>query len=499
MFGTRTSRACRILGWSVLAVTGFYLLLLIPDLETAVPAAVPENAFAWNQNEFWSSLEAQFKEARSLGCERLASQIDSAFSNSQQLLDTIAASRVGPEDQNFHLLETNLFRLAPLIGACVQRLPEYVQLATQMREVVKDQSQHWNLNSPEARHQIYRLLYGGRAALEEVMLQAPRETMPGLVAGHHEPSRTPATKVLGVTIHSGDILVSRGGAPTSALIARGNDYPGNFSHVALVHVDAITHRVSVIEAHIEQGAAIASLQDYLADKKLRVMVLRPRADLPQLIANPMLPHQAASDALTKAKSHHIPYDFEMDYRDHRKLFCSEVASAAYEKIGIKLWLGISHISAPGVISWLSAFGVRHFETQEPSDLEYDPQLRVVAEWRNSETLFKDHADNAVIDVMLEGADLGEKLGYSWYMLPLGRLAKFYSVIKNFLGYAGPVQEGMSATAALRNKQFARTHGAIKARLVALAAEFKTQRGYVAPYWELVRLARQAKKEIEDAL
>src|SRR5207237_1984001 len=115
------------------------------------------------------------------------------------------------------------------------------------------------------------------------MLQAPDGLLPGMLAGADEPSRTPATNVLGVTIHSGDILVSRGGAPTSALIARGNDFPGNFSHVALVHVDEQTRAASVIEAHIERGVVVSSFADYLADKKLRLMALRLRAALPQLI------------------------------------------------------------------------------------------------------------------------------------------------------------------------------------------------------------------------
>jgi hypothetical protein len=35
-------------------------------------------------------------------------------------------------------------------------------------------------------------------------------------------------------------------------------------------------------------------------------------------------------------------------------------------------------------------------------------------------------------------------------LPLSRIAKAYSAVLNLLGKAGPVPEGMSATAALRN-------------------------------------------------
>src|SRR5207248_8921424 len=101
-----------------------------------------------------------------------------------------------------------------------------------------------------------------------------------------------SVRFLGMDLHSGDILVSRGGAPTSALIARGNDYPGSFSHVALLHVDEKSGRASVIEAHIERGVAVSSLEQYLADKKLRIVVLRLCPELLELVADPMLPHKA---------------------------------------------------------------------------------------------------------------------------------------------------------------------------------------------------------------
>ena len=49
--------------------------------------------------------------------------------------------------------------------------------------------------------------------------------------------------------------------PTSALIARGNDYPGNFSHIALVHIDSSTRAITVVEAHIELGVAIGEVRN----------------------------------------------------------------------------------------------------------------------------------------------------------------------------------------------------------------------------------------------
>jgi hypothetical protein len=353
------------------------------------------------------------------------------------------------------------------------------------------QSQQWDMNLPATRQRLYRLLYGGRAALEEVMLQAGPGRFPALLPGRDEPSATPGRSLGGVTLHSGDILVSRGGAPNSALIARGNDFPGNFSHIALLQMDPVTHAAVVIEAHIERGVAVAAFEDYLKDKKLRIMALRLRADLPALTAEPQLPHRAATGALADARARHIPYDFTMDYEDHARVFCSEVASAAYQKLGVALWMGRSHLSSPGVRAWLSAFGARHFETQEPADLEYDPQLCVVAEWRDPATLWQDHLDNAVIDALLERADAGEPLDYSRLLLPLARVAKAWSALLNYFGRIGPIPEGMSPTAALRNKSFTRRHAAIKARLVTLADRFSTENAYPAPYWELVKLARQA--------
>ena len=391
------------------------------------------------------------------------------------LLDTIESISFAPEAAPFVELETLLFQLAPQIAVCRNNLPEYMMTFNRMRSLLKGQSQRWDMNSRPARDRIYRLLFGGRIAIEEIMLQMPRDSVVALSHAEDVISATPSANILGATIHSGDIMVSRGGAATSALIARGNDYPGNFSHVALVYVDDKTGQASVIESHIEKGVAIATLEQYLTDTKLRVMILRLRPDLPALISDPLLPHEAAKWAYDRARAKHIPYDFEMDYNDSLKWFCSEVASTAYRHYGINLWTGRSHISSIGIKSWLAAFGVTHFETMEPSDLEYDPQLTVVAEWRAPETLYKDHLDNAVIDVMLEDADRGDRLKYDWYLLPVARIMKGYSALLNAIGKVGPVPEGMSAASALRNKWFTARHERIKERLLVLAEKFRARK------------------------
>ena len=147
------------------------------------------------------------------------------------------------------------------------------------------------------------------------------------------------------------------------------------------------------------------------------------------------------------------------------------------------------MSSKGTTTWLSALGVEQFETLGPSDLEYDPKVVVVAEWRNPESLFDDHVDSAVIDAMLEGAERGNAIGYDYRYLPMARMMKAYSLALNAVGRHGPVPEGMGATTALRSRWLDERHGAIKAGVLRQVDAFRVEHGYEPPYWKLVEMAR----------
>ena len=179
------------------------------------------------------------------------------------------------------------------------------------------------------------------------MLQAPADRVPGLVPAADELSMTPSVRLRGVPVHSGDLLVSRGGAPTSALIARATTRPRRISNMT----------------------------------------------------------------------------------------------------------------------------------------------RVIAEWRDPNVLFGDHLDNAIIDALLDTTAEAEPLPYRHSLLPMARAVKLYSMVKNLAGSAGPVPEGMTATAALHNQAFTERHGEIKAELLRRERTFRAHEGYVAPYWVLVELAK----------
>lgn len=467
----------------VLGLVATLGLLYIPDCDTKVEPAEGE-PFVWDQDAVWSQLHRRFDRARERGCHSASISIAERIGSVGQRVAALPED-VGPQSAELDAIEQSFFEVAADVAACPRLAPPLITLYMETRATLKDRSRSWTMNERAARNRLYRLLYGTRMAVEEVLLQMDPDEMPTLFEGRNEASESPSVEVRGVRVHSGDILVSRGGATTSAFIARGNDYPGNFSHVALVHVDEGTFQT--IEAHIEIGVAVAGLETYEADPKLRVMLLRPRADL----AAGDFAHRAATHALDDAHEGHIPYDFAMDYQDESALFCSEVASQAYRSQDIELWQGLTSMSSEGTARWLSRFGVRHFVTHGPSDLEYDPQLVVVAEWRNAESLWQDHLDSAVLDALLEGAARGDDVHYSRAMLPFARLLKAWSWIKNRFGAEGPIPEGMSATVALRVEWLREQHRRIKTQVEEAAESFESEQGYRPPYWELVRMANEA--------
>ena len=469
---------------------GIAAWLFVPASPPADPLPADVGAFAWHQDEVWNSLEAEFNAVRTAGCTGTAGQVEAALAKLAADIEWLETGGHVPGDERFQAMEKNLFDVAPVLAACPQQVLAFLDLVNQLRGALKSESQEWDIGDPQTRARVYRILYGARMAVEEVLLQHRAGGVPDLVPATDEPSQTPSVVVEGLRIHSGDILVSRGGAPVSALIARGNDYPGNFSHIALVHVSE-QQEVSVIEALIEVGTTVATLEQYLADKKRRIMVLRLDDSLQQLQADPLLPHRAATAALAEARERHVPYDFAMHYQEPGKKFCSEVASAAYADLGLQLWESLTTMSSSGTRAWLSALGVEQFVTEGPSDLEYDPQVVVVAEWRNPEGLFDDHVDNAIIDAMLEGANRGNAIDYDYRYLPLARIAKAYSALLNVLGKPGPVPEGMSATTALRAKWLDKEHARIKAAVLKQVTAFRADNDYEPPYWRLVDMARQA--------
>ncbi len=464
-----------------------------PDEHAKGQTAAP---FRWNRDAFFAKLQADFAKAKASGRAEtrllVARELEAARADLAEMIAIARGNRI--DHDRLADLREKLFELAPAVVAFPDDASSYLALAEEIRAAARV------FANVEDRHALYTTLYGLRVAVEEVLLAMTEAGAKTFEVWTHDvrskstTSDVPSAIVNGVYVQSGDMLLSRGGAPTSALIARGSDFPGNFSHVALVHIDAQSREVSIIEAHIERGIAVSTAAEYLGDGKLRILALRLRDDHPALIDDPMLPHAVAMAALKEARERHVAYDFGMKFEDPEKKFCSEVVWAPYKEKGVDLWQVRSTMSGAGVVSWLGSLGVGSFETLAPADLEYDLQLVAFAEWRTQRSLRHDHIDNAVIDGLLVQAERGLALAAPWWKWPLAALAKAYSWVLNRFGKVGPVPEGMSAVVALRVSDLMARFAASKTNLVLTVEAFEGQQKRFPAVWELVEMAKGGGKD-----
>lgn len=220
-------------------------------------------------------------------------------------------------------------------------------------------------------------------------------------------------------LKSGDIILSRGNAFTSAAIARLGSVDAQFSHLSFVYKDELG-KLWTIEAHIELGVVVNPIDKNVEEKNSRSAVFR--------FQDSKIAHAAAKLMFEKVQKQQatgktIPYDFSMNYLDNKKLFCSEVAYQGF--------MDSSQIDIPlfktkfnkGLMPFLTSLGVKvtpdniqDFQTFVPGDLEFDSRFELIAEWRNPGKIKSSRMRDALLTKIF---DWMEKQNYEFH--PSGKI------------------------------------------------------------------------------
>jgi hypothetical protein len=207
-------------------------VLLWPAAPPDVDLPAETAAFRWDADELFAALEAEFTRAGATELGEATDVLDGLETEGSALLSRVAGSDEPPFDALARLSSLQ-FELAVQGAAHPSLLPRAENFFVGSRLTLMKAATVWPTD--RATHEaLYRVLFGGRMALDEALIQAGTDALAPLLHIEDIPSSTPSILVEGVRIHSGDVLLSRGGAPTSALIARGNDFPNTFSHAALL-------------------------------------------------------------------------------------------------------------------------------------------------------------------------------------------------------------------------------------------------------------------------
>lgn len=204
-----------------------------------------------------------------------------------------------------------------------------------------------------------------------------------------------------IKLKSGDILLSRGNAYTSAAIARIGETPAQFSHISQVYIDAPIGteisieqaindpRVFTVESHIEVGAFTRNFKEYVEDGNARVLLYRYRGKereanysaryIYDYVKIYQKKHMEKYGNGTYSVNNNPPYDFGMDISNKNELFCSEVPLVGYASRGINIPTFLTRLKVNN-LTQIMDINVSH--TFAPADIEVEPQFEFLAEWRD---------------------------------------------------------------------------------------------------------------------
>jgi hypothetical protein len=216
---------------------------------------------------------------------------------------------------------------------------------------------------------------------------------------------------------SGDVILSRGNAFSSAAIARigTNDY--QFSHLSFVYKDPETKDLFTTEAHIEIGSVVEPLAEHVASKNSREAVFRYTPD--EDVAARASKYIYDRVLKEQEKKTPIEYDFAMNYKEDTRLFCTEIVSLAFKKVlpNEDYFPMYKTKFSPGTLSFINSVGVPatkenigKIDVFAPGDIQFDPRFDLVAEWRNPRKMEESRIKDFILTALFDRMD---KEGYKF--------------------------------------------------------------------------------------
>ena len=208
-------------------------------------------------------------------------------------------------------------------------------------------------------------------------------------------------------LKSGDVILSRGNAFSSAAIARigSNDY--QFSHLSFVYKEPESQETYTTEAHIEIGSVTAPLMEHVNSKNAREVVFRYQdADVAHRASKYMYDKVLAKQKTKKT----IEYDFTMNYKDDERLFCSEIISGAFKHVlpDADYFPTFKSTFTAGMIPFLNTIGVPatkenigKLDVFSPGDIQFDTRFDLVAEWRNPKKMEENRLKDFILTKIFE--------------------------------------------------------------------------------------------------
>lgn len=290
---------------------------------------------------------------------------------------------------------------------------------------------------------------------------------------------------------AGDVMIVRGKSYVSAMIARIGNEEAQFSHLAIVGMDA-KGRLHVVESLIQTGVIVTPIARWMSDRDARVVMYRhPDAALAKKAARLIYDH---AEPRFRAKNN-IRYDFAMDDADDGSFFCSEVAAYAYKKASqgkVVLPLHRSSVTKFRGTGYVEALGLKRDSIFAPGDMEVDTRFEMVGEYRHWPLLRQVRMQDAVLSSVYGWMiEKGYRFRGDAWLSGKAFLGKF---LRQFGLLADKMPKYMPLKTVRVTLQFEAASNALQDDLYAKEALYHQRNGHSLSFREMLKITEDLRRK-----
>jgi hypothetical protein len=352
------------------------------------------------------------------------------------------------------------------------------------RLYIKEQSLFWNLNNDQQKRNIGSIL--NFISLCESFIVTNRNLYYSKFSG----SAVALTKLPAkLPAKSGYLLVSSNDL-SYPYLGLAKNIPDLKPSLGLIYTDGDSS--FIISATPSEGLKINNAEDVLSKPLTSRLFLRFKEDLPEIISNPGLPHDAARFAYTLTISHDMGYDYIYNAHNHGALSEVELLRFALEGHNLNILIPFTHINDDYAFG-LSRLGIGGKNLVSAGELQFHPSIEIVGLEMAGENIKRRNLGMAAVMAGLRFIDIPLTKSLRWD-LPYYRLLKGISRIQNFFGSKPAIANGMAPEAAIIHGYIDSKREEILPLIIEASEKFVKRNHYFPTYSELTLLAKAIQEE-----
>jgi hypothetical protein len=242
-----------------------------------------------------------------------------------------------------------------------------------------------------------------------------------------------------------------------------------------------------ISSSANAGLRTIKFDDFISRPFARRLNLRLRDDLPEIIANPAIPHQAAKFIYNLSAQRSIDYDFTLSQLKRIALCEIGMLKYAYEGQSLTFITTFSPLNNEFIYG-LRRLGIRNEKLVSVSEIQYHPSIEVVGLQLSGEGIKIRNLEMAASAAGLATINATRMKSLRW-RLPYYRILKGYSHLVGLFGNTPVIPNGMAPETALVRDYISTLNKEYLPLLVRTVAQFENENQYFPTYPILYEMAR----------